>query len=248
MDSYAVPSLTGAAATGIACKWIPMAWPLAVMQGLVISDPGQMWDASESYKGLAEKAKNAIEELNAAVAKYQDSWEGTDRDKFIADNVKPYSKALQETANMHNGVSGSMNLMGDIYMGIGVLSALLGAFMVACAIAVAGTPPPFDLATFGVANEAAAGSNGVFRGLLLKLQALILRTGIMLKQATSTMPALKVGAVFAGVAGVAGYAGYSDLDGNKSAGDKISWPGATDAGSGAGQNPGQGTGQDPAST
>jgi hypothetical protein len=256
MDSDVLPSATGLALTVGSLIVIPKAWPLAVMQGTILSDPGEIFGAAEKYKGLAEKAKSAAEELKNLVSQenYPD-WHADDRAAFTDDHVTPYAKALNQTADIHEGISSSMHLTGQIYTGIGYLSMITGGFIAACAIAVYGTPPPFDVGTDIAANAAADGAGTVFRRSYLRLTAVAAQAGRTLKLAKNAMPALKYAVPVGALAAVGEYAGKSDFDG-KYKGDDIKWPTMGDGKSpnsdsgqgttqGTGQDPTQGTGQDP---
>jgi hypothetical protein len=233
-----LPSAIGCALTVSSLFWIPRAWPVALMQGTVISNPRELFDAAEKYKGLAEKAKTAMNELNNLVSqdKHPD-WHSDDREAFIKAHVTPYATALSQTAEMHEGISSSMHLTGVIYTGIGYLSMLTGGFMLACAVAVMGTPPPFDVATDIAANAAAEGAGSTFRGSFTRLSTLTLQVGRTLKFAKNALPALKYAVPGELLVAGAEYAGKSDLKGNKSKGDEISWPAPGNAGQNPGQNP-----------
>ena len=191
------PSVLGAGLTTAACFAVPAAIPLALMQGTVISDPAQIWHAGSRHNDLAGKADSAKTELTQAVDKRAsaDSWDGNDKNMFVQANVEPYKTALDQTAQMHNGIGDSMSTLAKVYMGAGLLSATIGGIMAACAVAVAGTSwiPGVDVATEGAATATAETSSSVFRSILLKLATLIGNAGRLLKSIKGLLALAAVG-------------------------------------------------------
>lgn len=178
------PSVLGAGLTTYACFAVPAAIPLAVMQGVVISDPAQIWHAGTRHAHLAGQANSAKTQLTQAVDKRasSDNWEGNDKNLFVQAHVEPYKTALDQTAQMHNGIDSSMSTLAKAYMGVGLLSATIGGIMAACASGVIACSwiPGANVAAEGAATATAETSSGVFRGLLMKLATLISNAGRLL--------------------------------------------------------------------
>jgi hypothetical protein len=219
------PSVLGAGLTTAACFAIPAAIPLAAMQGTVISDPAQIWHAGSRHADLAGQADSAKTQLAQAVDKRAsaDNWDGNDKNLFVQAHVEPYKTALDQTAQMHNGINSSMGTLAKVYMGAGILSATIGGIMSLCAIAVAGTCwiPGVDVATEGAATATAETSSGVFRSILMKLATLIGNAGRLLKSIKGLLALAATG--YFGTK-----AGKTALEGNTMM--PTFWPGATQPG------------------
>lgn len=219
------PSVAGFGLTTYACFAVPAAIPLAAMQGTIISDPAQIWHASDRHTALAETATSAQTELMQAVDKHAraDDWSGDDKQMFMQAHVEPYKTALGQTSEMHKNISSSMNTLAKVYMGAGLLSLTIGGIMAACASGVIACSwiPGANAAAEGAATAAAETSSGVFRGILAKLALLISNAGKLLKSITGLLA----------VAGV-GYGGLfmekSTLEANKTS--TTYWPGTTQPG------------------
>jgi hypothetical protein len=124
---------------------------------------------------------------------------------------------------MHMGISSSMDTLGKVYMGAGLLSATIGGIMAACAVAVAGTSwiPGVDAATEAAATATAETSSGVFRTILEKLVTLIGTAGRLLKSIKGLLALAGIG--YAGTK-----AGGLDLKG--AAAMPTYWPGVSQPG------------------
>jgi hypothetical protein len=171
------PSVAGFGLTTYACFAVPAAIPLAAMQGMVISDPAQIWHASDRHTTMAGSAESAKTELTQAVDKRAgaDNWTGSDKDMFVQAHVQPYTEALDQTSQMHKDISGSMNTLAKVYMGAGLLSLTIGGLMAACASGVLALSwvPGVNAAAEGAATATAETSSGVFRGIMAKLTTLV---------------------------------------------------------------------------
>jgi hypothetical protein len=191
------PSVGGFGLTTYACFAVPAAIPLAAMQGTIISDPAQIWHASDRHTTLAGKAESAKTELTQAVDKRAsaDNWAGNDKEMFAQAHVEPYKTALDQTSQMHKSISGSMNTLAKVYMGAGLLSLTIGGIMAACASGVIACSwiPGANAAAEGAATAAAETSSGVFRGILAKLALLISNAGKLLKSITGLLAIAGVG-------------------------------------------------------
>lgn len=215
------PSVLGAGLTGAACFAIPAAIPLFMMQGSAISDPAQIWHLGDGHTALAGKAEDAKTKLTQAVDKHakDEKWDGKDADAFKLGNVSPYQTALDQTSNLHKGISGSLGTLAKVYMGAGLLSATIGGIMAACAAAVAGVSwiPGVNAAAEGAATATAETSSGVFRTVLNGLVTLIGRVGRLLTQVKGLLGLAALG--FGG-----GFIGKTMLTGTTKA-DTTYWPG-----------------------
>jgi hypothetical protein len=191
----ATPSITGASLTSAASIVIPAAIPLALMQGTVISDPQQIWNAGDRHTALADQAKSVQTDITQTVDRHatDDKWSSDDKTAFLETHVKPYLTALTKTADMHNGAGSSLSLLAKIYEGLGLLSFAVGSAMAWAAAAVLGVSwvPGVNATTAAAANGVAQTSNGVFRRILLKLGAALLRIGKYLRSIKNLLPALK---------------------------------------------------------
>jgi hypothetical protein len=214
------PSVAGFGLTTYACFAVPAAIPLAAMQGTIISDPAQIWHASDRHTTLAGKAESAKTQLTQAVDKRasDDNWAGDDKNMFSEAHVKPYSTALDQTSEMHTHISSAMNTLAKVYMGAGLLSATIGGIMAACASGVIACSwiPGANAAAEGAATVAAETSSGVFRGILAKLAVLISNAGKLLKSIKGLL--LVAGVGFGGL-----FMEKSTLDSNKTS--MTYWPG-----------------------
>jgi hypothetical protein len=226
------PSTLGFLLTSGACFLCPAAIPLAAMQGTVISDPAQVWHVGDRHNALADHATATKADITQAVDKHADAdkWSGEDKNAFTEAHVTPYQRALDDTAKMNHGIGGSMGTAAKVLLGIGAFSLTIGTIMAACAAAVAGVSwiPGVNVAAEGAATATAETSSGVFRSLLLKLGALLLRAGKLLQTIKGVLPALKFSAALGVVSGAGEFAGKTGLEGNKFS--TAYWPGVSQAG------------------
>lgn len=215
------PSVAGFGMTSAACFSVPAAIPLAMMQGTCISDPAQIAHCGERHKNLAGKADDTKTQLQQVVDKRAstDKWDGKDKKLFADTHVAPYTQACEQTANLHNGINGSLGTLATVYQVVGGLSAVIGGIMLAWSLTVDATAavPGVDLATEGAATAAAETSNGVFRTVLNGLLALAKKLGPMLKSIRALLTLVGLG--FGG-----GLAGKTMLTGDTKA-NTVYWPG-----------------------
>jgi hypothetical protein len=215
------PSVAGFGMTSAACFSVPAAIPLAMMQGTVISDPAQIWHAGSRHSELAGKADDVKAQLKQVVDKRAsaDKWDGKDKQNFISMHVEPYNKALDQTAALHKGISGSLGSVAKVYQVVGGLSAAIGAIMLAWSLTVDSTAliPGVDLATEGAATAAAETSSGVFRTVLNGLMALANKLAPMLMSIKGLL-------AMAGLGFGGGLAGKTMLSGSTAA-NTAYWPG-----------------------
>jgi hypothetical protein len=221
----AAPSITGAALTGAACFFIPSAIPLAVMLASAISDPEQIGRAGDKHGDLATQADSAKTQLTQAVDKRAsaDNWDGNDKNLFVQAHVEPYKTALDQTAQMHNGIKSSLGTLANVYEGAGLLSLTIGGIMAASAAAVAATLwiPGVDAATEATATAMAQTANTTFRRILFRLVALIHKAAGLLKSIKGLL-ALAATGYFGMKAGSSGM--------QASTMSPTFWPGATQQG------------------
>lgn len=105
------PSVWGAMNASSAAIVLPLAWPVAILLGTLVSDPAQMWHAGERYDAIATHVRAATTQMTEAVNRRADAdhWAEEGRNAFVATRVRPYQQRLKRTAARYDDIKGALH-------------------------------------------------------------------------------------------------------------------------------------------
>ncbi|MDH2430031.1 hypothetical protein [Sphaerisporangium sp. TRM90804] len=152
------PSTIGAASASGAAVVFPLARPLAVVLGAVVSDPAQIWHAGDRYAEVAKRVRAAGAEMAEAVERRagSDDWAEKGKKAFLEHRVRPYQQTLAQAAAMYDDLDSALKGTAVAYSMAGVSSAAIGSAMLGyvAPLLAAAVLPPIEAEVTYVANTA----------------------------------------------------------------------------------------------
>ncbi|GII86555.1 hypothetical protein Ssi03_45450 [Sphaerisporangium siamense] len=126
----------------------PRGWPIFLMAGASLANPGGMDKAARDWHSVAADFDGLVTELtNLTNGVPDEKWTAEDRKAFEA-SVAAFKQELKKSGNVHGGVGDSMDNLAKLYYAFslvvfsvgGILLALVGAVAAAMATGVGAAP------------------------------------------------------------------------------------------------------------
>ncbi|MEU9887529.1 hypothetical protein [Sphaerisporangium sp. NPDC051011] len=138
----------------------PRGWPIFLMAGASLSNPGGMDKAAKDWHSVASDFDGLVTELtNLTKSVPDDKWTAEDR-KAFEDSVAAFKAELKKSGEVHDGVGDSMQGMATLYYAFAVVVFTVGGILLALIAAVAAA-----LATGVGAAPAQAAAGAIATGL-----------------------------------------------------------------------------------
>ncbi|MDH2425087.1 hypothetical protein [Sphaerisporangium sp. TRM90804] len=126
----------------------PRGWPIFLLAGASVSNPGEMDKASKEWHSVAADFQTLGAELTKLAGSVpEDKWTAEDRAAFES-SVTLFKQELAKGGEIHKGMGDSMENMANLYFAFavmvfavgGILLALVGAVAAAMATGVGAAP------------------------------------------------------------------------------------------------------------
>jgi hypothetical protein len=201
------PSVWGAANASSAAVVFPLAAPVALALGALVSDPAQIWHAGDRYGSVAERVRSANTLVGEAVSGRADAdrWTERGRDAFMAARVRPYQETLGQAAEMYDAMDAALKATAVAYTAVGLSSATIGAALVryVAPLLAAAVVPALNVQATYVANARMLEARRVVRKLVAGLAktngaAAVLLSGVAARLGVSRAVLAGLGTLGAG--------------------------------------------------
>ncbi|GGL41664.1 hypothetical protein GCM10014719_48690 [Planomonospora parontospora subsp. antibiotica] len=225
------PSVWGAAGASSAAAVFPLAAPVALALGTLVSDPAQIWHAGDRYGGVAERVRSASTLVTEAVNGRADAdrWTERGRDAFMAARVRPYQETLGQAAEMYDAMDAALKLTAVAYTSVGLSSAVIGAALVrhVASLLAAAVVPALNVQATYVANARMVEAGTAVRALIAGLAkangpAAALLSGVAARLGVSRAVLAGLGTLGAG--GLGGFVGARAVPAAGGAATPLEWP------------------------
>jgi hypothetical protein len=109
----------------------PRGWPIFLLAGASVSNPGEMDKAAREWKSVAADFDGLANELTTlANSVPEDKWTAEDRKAFEA-GVAAFKTELKKSGETHNGVGDSMDGLAALYYAFAVIVCAVGSILAA---------------------------------------------------------------------------------------------------------------------